>query len=106
MEGMAKVTVCVDGKEVRELEGNCVFLVVAKSEGKRGVQTNSAIIANANANTIGRAIVEMEEKLEEVKRENPVIGSAALGWKFQLADKRAEKLIKDCDKILAGDDDE
>ena len=106
MEGKAKVTVHVDGKEPVEFEGDCVFLVITKSEGENGVHTDSVILANATAKTIGRAIAEMEEKIDEVKRENPAIALKAIEWKLQLADEFYDELLKECDKILGGGDDE
>ena len=100
MEGKAKVTVHVDGKEVKVLEGDCGFVVVSKCyEKDGGVGVASGVFANANAETIARAIVEMEEKIDEVKRENPAIAFKALEWKLQLAQER-------CDKLLGGGGDD
>ena len=106
MEGKAKVVVYIDGKEPMEFEGECVFLVITKSKGENGVHTDSVILANATAKTIGRAIAEMEEKIDEVKRENPVIALKAIEWKLQLADERCDELLKKCEEIIAGGDDE
>ena len=106
MEGKAKVTVHVDGKEPVEFEGDCVFLVITKSEGENGVHTNSVILANATAKTIGRAIAEMEEKIDEVKRENPAIALKAIEWKLQFTDELCDELLKKYEEYLAGGKDE
>ena len=105
MEGKAKVTVHVDGKEDMVYEGNCVFLVVC--DGKdAAVRTKSIVLTAANAITIGRAIAEMEEKISELKRKEPTIALQALEWKLQLGEKRCDELLEKCEKILAGGDDE
>ena len=49
---------------------------------------------------------EMEEKIDEVKRENPAIALKAIEWKLQLAEKRCDELLKQCEEYLAGGDDE
>ena len=107
MEGKAKVVVYIDGKEEKVLEGACVFLVVTDYDAERdGVHNESVVFANANAQTIGRAIAEMEEKIREIKEENPSIALNALAWKSQLAEKRCDELFKEFNEILAGGDDE
>lgn len=100
-----KVTVCVDGKETREFEGDCVFLVVSKDTGD-DVKTGGVVLAEADAETIACAIVNMEESIDEVKRENPAIALRAMELKIHRAKRRCDELIRQCDECLGGDDNE
>lgn len=106
MEGKAKVVVYIDGKEPVELEGDFVFCICTKEDDDGGVTTSGTIHASASAEVIGRAIAEIEQQVNDIKNNDLDVAFKALEWKLQLAEKRCDELLKQCEEIIAGDDDE